>query len=220
MLRHRGKLEILHRLASAPPRQLRHDEKEERPGQRRQDQRVGMVDRPFCERLKQVGKVVGSEGVPDTELDRAEGYRYLLATLADAIDGSLYRSDLSDPQLHISITRYRSPAMPSSDARYLNAEITGEGVYRLSGTLGNAPHSTVQAYGGVSALESFDLKRVADAEGRFSVTIGGPTLEGDWMPISPGATLLFFREYFSDWDTARASEFLLERLDRPPRRFL
>lgn len=171
----------------------------------------------FCDRLKEVGKIVGSEGVPESSLDRAEGYRYLLASLAESIDTALYRSDLTDPQLRLNVTKYRSPAMPSSDARYLSAEITGEGVYRLSGRFGNAPHSTVQAYGGVGALESFDLKSAADEEGYFSVTIGGAAQDNDWMSVSAEATMLFFREYFSDWEQASPSTFMLERLDRPAR---
>lgn len=46
----------------------------------------------FCSRLKELGKVVLSDGVPESELERAEGYRYLLAALAESIDVSLYRS--------------------------------------------------------------------------------------------------------------------------------
>ncbi len=171
----------------------------------------------FCDRLKKIGQIVKSEGVPGNELDRVEGYRYLLAALAESIDVALYRSDLSDPQPRFNITKYRAPAMPSSDARYLSAEITGEGIYRLSGTLGNAPHITVQAYGGVGALESFDIASAANADGHFDITIGGPQSEGAWMTVSPQATMLFFREYFSDWDDARPSKFILERLDRPAR---
>jgi hypothetical protein len=171
----------------------------------------------FCERLKQIGKVVVSDDVPTGELVRAEGYRYVLAALAEAIDRELYRSDLTDPQLRFNITKYRATAMPSSDARYLSAEIAGNGVYRLSGKLGNAPHITVQAYGGVSALESLDIKGVADSNGNFDVTIGGPEGEPTTMRISPEASMLYFREYFSDWDTAIASKFILERIDRPSR---
>ena len=171
----------------------------------------------FCERLKLLGEVVQSSGVPDTELERAEGYRYLLAALAESIDVALYRSDLTDPQLRFNITKYRQTAMPSADARYLAAEITGEGLYRISGTLGNSPHITVQAYGGVSALESFDVRQKADAEGNFSFTIGSPDKLPGAEPISAEASMLNFREYFSDWETERPSKFVLERLDRPAR---
>ncbi|MFP6663928.1 MAG: hypothetical protein VCC00_07005 [Deltaproteobacteria bacterium] len=171
----------------------------------------------FCDRLKAAGKMITSDGVPDTELDRAEGYRYLLASLAASIDASLYRSDLDDAHLYYNVTKFRSPAMPSADARYLGAEITGKGLYRLSGTLGNSPHITIQEYSGVESQGSFDLRKAADAQGRFSITIGGPSQDADWMELSPQASLLYFREYFSDWDAARSSELLLERLDRQER---
>ena len=51
----------------------------------------------FCERLKQLGKLVQSDDVPETDIERSEGYRYLLAALAEAIDVSLYQSDVTDP---------------------------------------------------------------------------------------------------------------------------
>jgi hypothetical protein len=171
----------------------------------------------FCERLKQLGKVVLSDGVPKTEIERTEGYRYLLSALAESIDVSLHRSDVTEPQLRFNITKYRQPAMPSADARYLSAEITGDGLYRLSGTLGNAPHITVQAYGGVSALESFDIRKRADAAGNFSFLIGDPEKTPGAAPISSAASMLFLREYYSDWETERPSKFFLERLDRPDR---
>lgn len=171
----------------------------------------------FCERLKQLGKTVISDDVPKTDIERAEGYRYLLSSLAESIDVSLNRSDVTEPQLRFSITKYRQPAMPSADARYLSAEITGDGLYRLSGTLGNAPHITVQAYGGVSALESFDIRKEADAAGNFSFLIGDPKKTPGAAPVSSNASMLYFREYYSDWDTEIPSEFLLERLDRPDR---
>ena len=171
----------------------------------------------FCDRLKALGKIVLSEGVPETEIERTEGYRYLLAALAESIDVSLYRSDVTDPQLRFNITKYREPAMPSADARYLSAEITGEGLYRLSGTLGNAPHITVQAYSGVSALESFDIREQADASGTFSFLIGDPKKTPGAALVSSEASMLFLREYYSDWDAERPSKFVLERLDRPDR---
>lgn len=107
--------------------------------------------------------------------------------------------------------------MPSADARYLSAEITGDGLYRVSGTLGNAPHITVQAYDSVSALEIFDIREQADAAGNFSFLIGDPVKTKGAAPVSREASMLYFREYYSDWKTEIPSKFVLERLDRPDR---
>lgn len=169
----------------------------------------------FADNIKALGEIVQSADAPATPLERAEGYRYLLAQLAEQIDVALYRSDLNDPLLRYNITKFRSMAMPSSDARYLRAEVEDSGIYRLWGQLGNAKGNTsIQFYSGVNSSDSWNLRDFSDAEGGFDIQIGGEPREQNWVRIPEGASMMFVREYFSDWDTERRSEFKLDRLNR------
>jgi len=121
--------------------------------------------------------------------------------------------DFCDPLMRHHISRYRGSAMPSADARYMAAKMTGTARYRLTGKLGNAPHINIPAHGDVPPLESFDLASSADADGNISVIVGGDEQPGAWMDVSPEAGLLFFREYFADWEDVEYSHLVFERID-------
>ncbi len=182
------------------------------------DESLSLADwEAFADRIREVGRLVEAENVPTSEIDRAEGYRYLLGMLSETIAEALYQSDLEDPHLRYHITKWKGEAMPSSDARYQRAEIDGKGVYRMYGQLGNAVHITLQAYAGVGARETFDLAGVVDEEGRFSIVIGGERRDSNWMKVSEDAEMIHLREYFGDWDRAEFSRIHLERLDQPAR---
>lgn len=167
----------------------------------------------FVDRIEAVGRIVDDPRVPEDPITRAEGYRYLLAMLAEGILEALYQSDLEDPQLRYHVSKFSGEAMPSSDARYQRAEIDGEGTYRIRGQLGNAAHITLQAYAGVGARETIELERFVDDAGRFSIVIGGEPREGAWVAISEDAEMIQLREYFADWEDARRSHLFIERLD-------
>jgi hypothetical protein len=171
----------------------------------------------FAEAVKDAGRIVEGANVPGSEIERAEGYRYLLAMLGEAINEALYQADLENPQFRYHITKFKGEAMPSSDARYQRAEIDGAGVYRISGQLGNAAHITLQAYSGVGARETFDLESMMDDERRFDIVVGGELGEANRMVVSADAEMIQLREYFSDWDGAEFSRVAIERLDRGPR---
>ncbi|MBW2427267.1 MAG: hypothetical protein JRG86_23705 [Deltaproteobacteria bacterium] len=167
----------------------------------------------FAERIKEVGRLVDDELVPAHAIDRAEGYRYLLATIAEGIFEALYGSDLEDPQFRYHISKFSGEAMPSSDARYQRFEVDGRGTYRIWGQLGNAAHITLQAYSGVGARETFDLETATDEAGRLSIVVGGAPRDGSWEAMSADSELIQLREYFSDWENATRSHLFVERLD-------
>lgn len=171
----------------------------------------------FADRIREVGRLVEAENVPANEIERAEGYVYLLAMLSESILEALYQMDLEDPQLRFHITKWKGEAMPSSDARYQRAEIDGQGVYRISGRLGNAAHITLQAYAGIGARETFDLESVVSEDGSFSIVIGGDPRSSNWMEVSADAEMIQLREYFGDWDAAEFSHIFIERLDQADR---
>jgi len=167
----------------------------------------------LADRIKEVGRLVDDERVPNHAIDRAEGYRYLLAMIAEGIFEALYGSDLEDPQFRYHITKFSGEAMPSSDARYQRIEVDGGGTYRIWGRLGNATHITLQAYSGVGARETFDLTNATDASGNLSITVGGAPRDGNWEAMSADSELIQLREYFTDWENAERSHLFVERLD-------
>ena len=178
----------------------------------------------FAERVKAMGQFVQADSVPKNELEVAEGYRFLLAQLSEEIQVALYRSDLNDPLLRgTSITKFSSLAIPSSDAKYMNLQIEDSGVYRLWGKMGTAKGDiSLQFYSTAKALESLSLRDYIDADNHFDIQFGGEAPKDavkrkNWLPIPKGATLVLFREYFSDWDSEERTKMYVDRLNRTPR---
>ncbi len=171
----------------------------------------------FADQIKAMGNVIQQDTVPDNPIDLAEGYRYLLGQLAEHIEVALYRSDLNDPLLRYSISKFRNTAMPSSDGHYVNAQIDDGGSYRLWGKLGTAKGNiSFQFYSSVNSLAEANIRDFADADGMFDIQIGGERQSENWVPLPKGAQMIFIREYFSDWQNEHKSEFFFDRLDRVP----
>lgn len=171
----------------------------------------------FADQIKEMGKTVLRDDVPATALEQAEGYRLLLTQLSEQIEVAMYHSDLNDPLLRYNITKFRAPAMPSSDGRYLTAQLDYQGSYRLWGKLGNAGGNiSFQFYSGMAAQDGRNLVDFADEEGSFDIRIGGEPAEKNWVPLPDNAEMIYIREYFDNWNTESRSQFYLDRLDRQP----
>lgn len=171
----------------------------------------------FADQVKEMGKTVLRDDVPATALEQAEGYRYLLAQLSEQIEVAMYHSDLNDPLLRSNITKFRAAAMPSSDGRYLTAQIDSQGSYRLWGKLGTARgNMSFQFYSNMSAQDGWTLADFANKDGVFDIRIGGEPAEKNWVPLADTTEMIYIREYFSDWDTETRSQFYLDRIDRQP----
>jgi hypothetical protein len=54
------------------------------------------------------------------------------------------------------------------------------------------------------------------ANGRFTLTLGGPKRERNWLPLAADASMLTIRQFFYDWDAESRAEIEIRRLG--PRR--
>ncbi len=175
----------------------------------------------FCDRLKSVGGEILRADLPASDLDRAEGQRYLLQRLAASIDEVL-DAESGPPLVSLYSHKLRKFGMDSADAKYSTARIQGNGTYRLSGTLGTAHHIAFQLATSRAGWQSFEsLSRDdigAEPSGEFEVLVGAKKpadWKKAWLPLDPRASELILREYFYDWANERPSQFRIERLDRP-----
>ncbi|MCE2392487.1 MAG: hypothetical protein J4G09_13585 [Proteobacteria bacterium] len=77
--------------------------------------------------------------------------------------------------------------MPSSNARYLSADLTGEGIYRLSGRLGNAPHFT-------SSLNGHQAVSGSDGVYRLVIAHSDPDIP-NWLATAGHREGIIFYRY-------------------------
>lgn len=187
----------------------------------------GSAWRSFCRALEQAGDAVLAPGVPDTDVDRAEGFRHLTRLTRLAFKLALEYGDPAAPQLIPYMGDTQKFGIDNPDQDYLWARIGGRHRYRLSGSLGTVGYLGVGIYAGsagrggrrtVAHLHGEDL--AADADGGFVLELGpGPGPErAPWVELPPDATTVIVRQTFGDRAHEEPARLALECLDReaPP----
>lgn len=189
----------------------------------------GAVWHEFCDRLKAAGGLILAAGAPRSEVQTAEGYRYLTRLLRMGLEMVLEYGDPLAPELF-----YQDPTLKSGgdnpDNFYYWGRIRGTHDYRITGVLRACEFLTIDAYAGglnkeggrrtVGHLGKADLK--VGPDGHFTVVLSQrPRQDGDhavWLPITEDTGTVLIRETVADRAAAPGSSFMIERLDRdgPP----
>jgi hypothetical protein len=174
----------------------------------------------FCDRLKDSGAEILREHAQPHAIDRAEGPRYLVQQVAQAVEHVLTAEDASFPLLRIGSTTLDKWGLDGADAKYTGAHLRGDGVYRLHGKLGSARLIALQLFTiepDYTAFESLSGEGLQPApDGTFSLMISQKRpdgWDGPWLPLDSRATNLLVREYFNDWQKEEPSRLMIERLD-------
>lgn len=104
------------------------------------DVRSGRAWNEFCDALKRAGQQVLRPEAPDSELDRAEGYRYLTRLLRIGLDMHLEFADADFPGFLAPSHETGKIGADNPDNRYLMARIAGHHEYVIRGTRGSVPY--------------------------------------------------------------------------------
>ena len=91
----------------------------------------GRVWEEFCEALKAAGQVILRPEAPDTELDRAEGWRYLTRLTRVGLEMMLEHSDPDFPTFYSASHPTGKIGGDNPDNLYQNATIAGDREYRI-----------------------------------------------------------------------------------------
>ena len=169
-----------------------------------------------------------ADGVPRTDTDWAEGYRWVTRLSSLAQEWFIEKSDPLHPQLFQSQNEYRKLLVDNPDTRYAFCALDETRVYRLVGTRGDAAYigltfgtpvgkgavggrtgTTVQAH-----LDQFDL----GPGGEVVILIAPPERLPDPPPqnsiaLAPGTAQLAVRETFFDRRHDVPSDLRIEIVD-------
>jgi hypothetical protein len=177
----------------------------------------------FCETLKQAGQLILAPSVPRTDVDRAEGYRYLTRLLRMGLDQMLEHGNPDYPHLQKAAGPTRKIGIDNPDNDYFIARISGEHRYRLHGTRGTVGYIGVGIYAGslaggerrtIAHLNAGDL--LPDADGNVNLVLSPDEPaghEGHWIEIDPDTSTIMIRQTFLDRTTEKPARLRLERLD-------
>ena len=172
----------------------------------------------FCEELERAGASVEFHAPDDSDLDRAEGYRFLTRMLRLALAVELEHHDPARPVLFESETPTRKFGGNNPDELYYEARIDGRNSYRVHGNRGTTPLIEFTVYDGrigsddrsayVSHLTEEEL--LVGEDGSFEVTLSPDARPGNWLRTTPESKVLFIRQYRFDWERDRPARLAIE----------
>jgi hypothetical protein len=153
--------------------------------------------------------------------DRDAGHRYLAGLTRWALERALVGSDPGYPAFARCMDTVSKWGLENPDNIYRSTRIDADAVYEITGHRGTTADLAFELLTGlagddgttgrpVSALELDSLE--VDADGRYRIQVGGPPTGGNHLPTGDGATEVFVRHTFGDWDTERAGDIVISRL--------
>ena len=151
-----------------------------------------------------------------TDADRADALRFLLRQLA-------YREEQFIEYPRGTMPEFFDPESPTRkvfadcpDTIYRQFSVGPNGTYRLTGTRGESPYISFTAYRAavsdrvVADLHDGQLDIAPD--GTFTVTVGGPPQDTNWLDLGGDAAFVIIREYCHDRVGGVKATFEVEQL--------
>lgn len=179
----------------------------------------------FCDRLKAAGSIVLAPDAPATQIDRAEGWRYLSRLARVGLEMMLEHADPDFPVFYSASHATAKIGADNPDNIYLNATIAGDRHYRVHGTRGTVAALTFgtkanrYAIDGTMAstgeLSASDLDIGAD--GSFEIHVSRERRSGNWLPLAADSSMLIVRQTFLDRRGEIPARVSVERLNGPAR---
>jgi hypothetical protein len=177
----------------------------------------------FCDALKDAGKQVLSAETPATELDRAEGFRYLTRLLRLSLETKLEHADTDFPSLHAMSHATAKIGADNPDNIYHIANIDGSKEYRLKGTRGTAPYfswgtkANRYATDGtmVSTGEQDSNSLAVEPDGTFEIILSQKKQGKNWLPTAPDSSILVGRQTFLDRSKEIPGSVTIEQINGP-----
>jgi hypothetical protein len=177
----------------------------------------------FCEGLKAAGQVVLRPETPATEIDRAEGWRYLSRLTRAALERMVEFADPDFPVFYALSHETIKIGSDNPDNTYRNCIVAGDRAYRVWGTRGTAPYLTfgtkAERYaidGTQASTGELDAKDMAvSADGSFEIILSATPQPGNWLPLAADSSMLIVRETHFDRKAEIPARMTIECLNRP-----
>jgi hypothetical protein len=169
----------------------------------------------FCRTLEAAGEHLRNPRAPDSELDRAEGYRMLTRLLGLGLEMFVEGADADRPAFLEVQSAIRKYAGDNPDQRYAAAVIAGDRRYRITGDRGNAVLVELGVYAGnfsgggarrlVASRTEDELAFAPDGSVEILLTPDADAAQPNQIRLAPDASSVLIRQYFRDPLDKRAS---------------
>jgi len=173
----------------------------------------------FCRGLEQAGDQL-LRG-PQTDLDQAEGYRYLTRLLRNTLYSAIENADVDRPRMQgLDLVKIGAD---NPDNVYHSAPIRGTNAYRIHGTRGTIAYvsfgSKANRYAkdgtmpSTGELRGDEIVVAPDGTVEIIASVERPAGAENWLPLAADSTLLVVRESYLDRTTEVPGGWVIERLE-------
>lgn len=177
----------------------------------------------FCKDLEAAGEQVLSSQLAVSNLDQAEGVRYLTRLLRIGLDMHLENADPAFPSFYQASHASAKIGADNPDNFYQNATISGAHNYRIRGKRGSVPilsfGTKANRYaidGTMASTGELDIRDVNIApDGSFEISVSREKSEGDWLPLAEDSSMLIMRQTFFDRAHETPAGVTIETIDGP-----
>ena len=181
----------------------------------------------LCDGLRELGELIESASTSD--LERAEGYRYLTRLLRLALEMQLEHGSADNPSFYSLSHETAKIGADNPDNVYLNAVIDGRQTYEVTGTLGDARYLSFgtkenrYAIDGrmvsTGEIDKSDISLLADGSLRLIVSseVSSEPAQGNWLPMKTASNMLIVRQSFDDRRRETPARLSIRRLDSAPK---
>jgi len=174
----------------------------------------------FCRQIEAAGAQIMEGGVPErTDLDLAEGFRYLVGLVNTGLQRAI---SFRDPDVPVFVRNPASDAKwggENADNHYLWAKVHPDKTYRISGQLGNCREILFNVLEGYMQLGDHGVHEEAlisdlqvEADGSFEILLSAEPRAGNWLHLHADSHYLLVRQYLLDWETETPATFFIEQV--------
>jgi hypothetical protein len=187
----------------------------------RDDVISGRAWEQFCDSLKRAGAQVLRPEAPASELDRAEGFRYLSRLLRLGLEMHLEYADPDFPGFFAPSHETAKIGADNPDNLYLMARLNGRHEYVVRGERGTVPYLSFGTQrGGYESNGRMEQTGFLDgaqlqvgADGRFEVVLSATRQPGNWVRLEPDSNALIVRQTFLDRAREQPARLTIVRRD-------
>lgn len=183
-------------------------------------QRAISIWQNFCQELENTGVDVLNNALSDSELDQAEGLRYITRLLRNGLEFKLEGAQPEWPQLFSYAHETIKMGADNPDIRYLNCFLSPKYDYKITGTRGSVNQLNLSTHAGgygddntlrlTGSLASENL--VTNADGSIEIILSKTEQAQNWLPMQAASNMLIIRQIFLDRKKEQAANLTIERI--------
>jgi hypothetical protein len=182
---------------------------------------TGKAWEEFCDQLKLAGANLMYPGTPRDAFQQAEGIRYLTRLTRAGLEAFVEYSDPAFPVLRHMVHETVKMGADNPDNIYLNAQISGQYEYRITGKRNsidyigfytqNGNYGTTGGLAPCGKIEDREL--FLEPDGSFEIILSKTPKGKNWLKIEEETTLAMVRQTFGDRSKEVAASLKIENLD-------